>query len=347
VKEVLTGLRSTTILSQKAIVKTLTNQATHAQFLAAVTELTAQRFIAETGVAQAIDDAAGTAAAMTALTARGHREHVADMPQALVDTIGANLPFRCLSKVKRHLRRECRKPFDMKARAYVNAIMRINDEELPNIPPAVAGQPLSEDEILDIILYGTPKSWRTEMIKQGFEPMNRSVGEVVDFMERVEETEETSPREKKSNSNKKPAAKEWKAQGNNKDWKNKYCSLHGKGSHSTDECHTIQNKRLKGDRNQNQGFQKKAYGNKTWSKNADDGKRESKKELNAIVKKAIAKGVRKELNSIQAKRKTDDSSDEDGELHMLEAFDLKDFNYAEMENLKIKTEDDVKDEVSV
>ena len=79
----------------------------------------------------------------------------------------------------------------------------------------------------------------------------------------------------------------------------------------------------------------------SWSRKADDGKRESKKELNAIVKKAIATGVRKELNSIQAKRKTDDSSDEDGELYMLEAFDLKDFNYADMENLKIKTEDEV------
>ncbi len=281
-----------------------------------------------------------------ALVARGLRDHIGDVPLALTQTIAGDLPCKCLQKVKRYLRRECRKPIDMKAREYVNALVRINDEELPHIPPGAPGQQLSADEILDIILYGTPKSWRTEMDRQGFKPMDAPTNEVVDFMERIEETEVDSKHEKKpssnSNGNKKPAAKDWKT----KDWKaqgkgDKYCSLHGKGSHTTEECHTIQNKRFKNDRNNNPGYQKKAYGNKTWTKNADDGKRESKKELNAIVKKAIAKGVRKELNSIQAKRKTDDSSDEDVAIHMLEAFDLKDFNYADMENLKIKTEDEV------
>ncbi len=46
--------------------------------------------------------------------------------------------------------------------------------------------------------------------------------------------------------------------------------------------------------------------------------------------------------AIQAERKTDDSSDKDGELHMMEkAFDMKDFNYADMENLKNEAEDEV------
>ena len=90
---------------------------------------------------------------------------------------------------------------------------------------------------------------------------------------------------------------------------------------------------------------KKPYGNKTWSRKAEDNKQNSKKELNAIVKKAIAKGVRKELNSIQTKRKSDDSSsDEEGEINMLENMDfsLKDFNYEDMDKLKIDS-----DEVSV
>ena len=298
-------------------------------------------------IAKRADVIARDTVASDALTARGLVDHINDVAQALVDTIGANLPYKCLSKVKRFLRRDCRKPVEMKARDYVNSLMRVNNEEVPWIPPAAVRQSLSDDEIIDIILYGTPKSWRVEMDRQGFDPLDKMIGEVVAFMERIEETEVTSVRDKKpssnSNGNKKPAAKDWKT----KDWKaqgkgEKYCSLHGKGSHTTEECKTIQNKRFKNDRDGNPGYQKKAYGNKTWTKSADEGKSNSKKELNAIVKKAIAKGVRKELNAIQAKRKTDDSSDEEGEFNMLEqAFDLKDFNYADMENLKIEDDDEV------
>jgi hypothetical protein len=347
VKEVLAGTLALTIESQKAIVKTLTNPETYALFLAAVIQLSATRFDHLMVIAERANGLAHDTVATDALTARGLVDHINDVAQALVDTIGANLPYKCLSKVKRFLRRDCRKPVEMKARDYVNSLMRVNNEEVPWIPPAAARQSLSDDEIIDIILYGTPKSWRVEMDRQGFDPLDKMIGEVVAFMERIEETEVTSVRDKKpssnSNGNKKPAAKDWKT----KDWKaqgkgEKYCSLHGKGSHTTEECKTIQNKRFKNDRDGNPGYQKKAYGNKTWTKNADEGKSNSKKELNAIVKQAIAKGVRKELNAIQAKRKTDDSSDEDREFNMLEqAFDLKDFNYSDMENLKIKAEDDV------
>ncbi len=349
VKEVHAGLLATTLNPQKAIVKTLTNPAVNAQFGAAMTELAAMRLEVEMAAAELADAHNGNHLQVAALNIRGRAEHVDDMAQALVDTIGANLPYKCLSKVKRFMRRDCRKPWNMKARQYANALVRLNDEEVPYIPPGAVGQPLSEDEILDIILYGTPKSWRTEMDRQGFFPLDSSVNAVVEFMERIEETEtEIESRNVKkpssnSNGNKKPAAKDWKT----KDWKSqgkteKYCSLHGKGSHTTEECHTLKNKRFKGDRNKNQGFQKKAYGNKTWTKNADDSKRESSKELNAIVKKAIAKGVRKELNAIQAKRKTDDSSDEEAEFHMIEkSLDLKDFNYADMDNLKIEDDDEV------
>jgi hypothetical protein len=246
------------------------------------------------------------------------------------------------------MRRECRKPYEMKAREYANHLVRINTEEIPFIPPAAADQELSNDELIDILLFGTPKSWQQEMDRQGFDPLDNTIQAVVAFMERIEESEDPQMRDKKpsavSNSNgKKPASKDWKAQGKTG---TKNCMLHGNGSHTTEECKTLQaqTKRLKGDRSPDaQGSSgKKAYGNKTWTKKADDGKRDSRKELNAIVKKAIAKGVREELNAIQSKRKSDDSSDEEGELNLLEGkFDLSDFNYKEMDNLKITDPDEV------
>ena len=62
--------------------------------------------------------------------------------------------------------------------------------------------------------------------------------------------------------------------------------------------------------------------------------------MNALIKAAVAKGVRKELNSISkaAKRKSDDSSDEEGEVNAFAEqldMDLKGFNYEDVENLKL------------
>ena len=83
----------------------------------------------------------------------------------------------------------------------------------------------------------------------------------------------------------------------------------------------------------------KKCGNKTWDCKAAEAKASSSKEIAAFVKTAIAKGVAKELNAAQRKRKANDSSsDKEGELHCI---DLKDFNYEDMENLKISSDDDV------
>ena len=67
-------------------------------------------------------------------------------------------------------------------------------------------------------------------------------------------------------------------------------------------------------------------------------KSRSKSELNALIKKAISKGVQKELNAIQVKRKSNDSSvDEDGEINMMyDIADFNSFNYDDMENLTIE-----------
>ena len=56
------------------------------------------------------------------------------------------------------MRRDMCKPVDMKVRNYYQNPMRLNDEELPNLPPYLPDNKLSEDELLDIILFGTPHS---------------------------------------------------------------------------------------------------------------------------------------------------------------------------------------------
>jgi hypothetical protein len=247
-------------------------------------------------------------------------------------------PKKSLQRVKRFLRRECRKPSDMKVRTYYQHLIRMNQEELPQLPPFAPNQGLAVDELLDIILYGTPKSWSREMDRQGQDPLTMTIVQVVDFLEQIETAEEfetKTTRNDKSQGKKKPYTKT-----NAKSSDQKHCMIHGWGGHSSDECYKLQGeaKRHKGDSNSKKDWKGKSS-NKTWTRKADDGRDKSKKEL-ASFQKAVKAGVQKELASIDKKRK---SNKEDGEIIDLHAFDaqLKEFNYGDMDDLKIDSEDEM------
>eukprot|EP00957_Ditylum_brightwellii_P082044 6238588-Ditylum_brightwellii.AAC.1 len=50
--------------------------------------------------------------------------------------------------------------------------------------PATNGnptQPLDKDELLDILEYGVPASWRREFTVQGFDPVDQGLKKFVDF----------------------------------------------------------------------------------------------------------------------------------------------------------------------
>ncbi len=255
---------------------------------------------------------------------------------ALNDVVQQALPVKTLERVKRFLRRECRKPIDMTLREWSNHILRINEEEIPMLPPFGNNQMLREDEVVDILLYGTPRSWQREMDRQGFDPMVKTLAEVVAFMEQIEMSEEgtnpgsdNSKKQQAKNNGKSTSAK---GDGNGK----KFCLLHGNGNHSTDECHKLiaDDKRHKSE--YSSGTPRgKTHVNRTWKKQAAEGSASSKKELAAFVKKAVQKGVQKELAAIDSKKKRKSDDDAfDNELHAFD-MDLKDFNYDDMNNLSI------------
>ena len=198
---------------------------------------------------------------------------------------------------------------------------------------------------MDILLYGTPKSWQREMERQGFDPMEKSTNQVVEFMERIEATEdfEENPKPKTKNGSGK------KSNGSKNSSKKEpgellYCSLHGKGNHSTDECKSIQKevKRLKTDRAGNSSGSGKST-NKTWSKKANDEKKKARSDMNAFIQKEVAKGIKKgvkQLAAFEKKRKSDDS-DSDSDLNAFLGKDsIEDFSYSDMDNLKIDSDDE-------
>ena len=179
--------------------------------------------------------------------------------------------------------------------------------------------------------------------------MENTIDAVVDFMERIEDTEDfdadrnTKPAAKKSGHGNKSGKKST----DNKGKSEHFCLHHGKNSsHNTEDCHKMINEAKllkkadgKGDGKSGNG----KCGNKTWSRKADEASKAAKQDLASFIRKEIKKGVKKDLKAISKKRKSSkDSEDSEGELH---AFDLKDFNYQDMENLKID-DDEILDEIS-
>ena len=207
----------------------------------------------------------------------------------------------------------------MKVRFYYQQLLRINTEEVARLPPFRANQALGDEELLDVILFGTPKSWQKEMDRQGYDPMNHPLHEVVDFLENVESAEEFdhSKDSKKANTKSSKTKKESGRQG-------AYCMLHGQGNHSTEDCIKLkaEAKRLKSG-NSSSG-QKSQKAGKTWGGEATNAADKTKKDLAAMVKKT----VQKEVKAAEKKRKASDDDDSSVELALIDIEkQLKDFNY--------------------
>ena len=271
--------------------------------------------------------AVATAADATARAAEGAKPLASYVTEQMLregkrEVLRGIIPHEAVAMVKRYLRRECRKPADMKVRTFYQHLLRVNEDELFALPPFGTNQTMSEDELIDIMLYATPRSWSREMDRQGFDPVVKNLAEVVQFMERIEQSEDfdaQDPKPKAASSNKKSKT----TSGNGS---SKFCLIHGKGGHSSDECKTPQ--ALAKDSKSGGSGGKKKFGNKTWKKKSDDSTKKDKEDFMAFVKKSIKAGVEKELNSADKKRKAS---------YDLNAFDedLKDFNYEDMENLSL------------
>ena len=169
------------------------------------------------------------------------------------------------------------------------------------------------------------------MDHQGFDPVAKTLTEVVTFMERIEQAEDFDGQQidYKQRSSSNHGKKKNKTTKNSKG--TKHCVVRGDCTHSSKECEVLK-QAAKNHQNKGSG----GHSNKTWKRKAKDSAKSTKKDLASFIKKSIAKGVQKELNSIDKKRKA-----RNNELN-LNAFDgdLKGFNYEDMDNLKIESDDE-------
>ena len=178
---------------------------------------------------------------------------------------------------------------------------------------------IADDELLDIVMFGIPKSWTKEMDKQDFDPFAHNMARLVDFCERLESAEDFHPEQVVKNNKGNKKAKTQKGSSNSKD--GMWCAVHKTTTHNTDECDVV--KRAQ----KSHGSDKKHFKNKTWKRKSDDAKSYTKKEIASIAKKAARQAERrvtKELNAVSKRSssgsESDDSDDESiGSLNAIDA----------------------------
>jgi len=129
--------------------------------------------------------------ALTDETVLAQANGLAMIQLALNGMVTVLLPNKILQRAKRCLRREARKPVDMTVREHLMHTLHINAMEIPRLPPNFsAAQALCDDEVIDILLFGAPKSWQREMDRQGFDPLAVAPADAAAFMERIEMSED-------------------------------------------------------------------------------------------------------------------------------------------------------------
>ena len=225
--------------------------------------------------ALAADQAAGNTNASTAVQTAGIDVHRVEdhLTFGLQDVLAALMPAKVTAKVKRQMRREMRKPVDMKVRAYSQNLIRINMDDIPMLPPFVQHQELSSDELLDILLHGTPRSWQNEMDRQGFDPITKGYFATIDFMENLEGLEQKQEVSSPSKDKKASTKSKDKSSDGNKKKTTHFCQLHGPNwTHDTSECRGMKN-----------GEKKGKCTNKTWTHKSEESTSESKKRRKAAI----------------------------------------------------------------
>jgi hypothetical protein len=174
----------------------------------------------------------------------------ANFEQCLRDVTTHVFPQRALARQTRYMRRHMRKPREMTTREFAARLTELNDY-LNEFPPFGQDQILEPDELIDILEFGVPNSWQRNMVMHGFDPMNHTPTEFVEFCERHEFTETTEETGKKSKtasknghndatSRAKTSEGAPKSNKRKHDSEEKFCDLHQRHGHSTAECKVVQ-----------------------------------------------------------------------------------------------------------
>ena len=208
---------------------------------------------------------------------------------AMRHVLAQAIPPSAVKKVKKCIRRDCRKPSDMSVREFYEKILYVNNEEIPLLPTFKTDpveNMLSDDELVDILMCAAPNSWERELERLGFDPADHPSNEVLLKLEQIEAAEsfDRAPRaEGKGNKKSKTSPSKKPSSG-----QDKYCLIHGKCGHTSNDCNA-----LKAKAKEAKSFSNDKKG--SWSDKAKANKSKTDKEMAAFIKKQVDSNVEKIL----------------------------------------------------
>ena len=234
--------------------------------------------------------------------------------KAMIGKLTTNLfPERALQKQRRGLRRYIKKPLDMRTSSFYARLVEMN-EQLEHFPGGDATSKLGDDELIEILEFSLPKTWRMHMTLSRFICTEKSVKEILDFCKEIEglEAEHGSlsvvgvpdPRPKSTTSSGTKRKRERTVKFSDEPAPNKgqkYCPIHGHCSHSAAECTLLKSAIANGKK---QYLDKKnSYKNRSTNR---DKSNFSKQEVNVMISSACEQAVNRALKvhtSVTSKRR--------------------------------------------
>jgi hypothetical protein len=150
-------------------------------------------------------------------------------------------PHRALEIQRLWMTRGMRKPYEMTTRKTAAAITRINNA-LPLFPGGTDTSKFSDAEVVGLLEWCLPPSWRTKFDLDGYVPTLDSKAKLIESFEASERNQEDTSNAKATHKDKKSKTEKFsnsskkRESGNN----DKYCSEHGKNkTHNTGDCFTL------------------------------------------------------------------------------------------------------------
>jgi Tfp pilus assembly protein PilE len=193
-------------------------------------------------------------------------------------------PHRALEIQRLWMTRGMRKPYKMTTRKTAATITWINNA-LPLFPGGTDASKFSNTEVIGLLEWSLPPSWRSKFDLDGYIPTVDSKAKLIENCETIERNQNDTPQAKPAHKDKK--SKRDKSSNGTKNREsgtnNKYCLEHGKNStHNTSDCFTLKNRKENGQKgNEKSG---KAFGRSFSNHNF-------RKELNAMMKESSKKEV--------------------------------------------------------
>ena len=154
------------------------------------------------------------------------------------------------------MRHYMRKPRSLKMCEYIATVVKQCDD-LKYFPDYTATDKFDDDELCNIVKFGSPPVWHNMMLIQGFDITDHTLDELVEFCEHLESVEEIYDAHMKPEAKPKADVKHgsnyenicsarspsgdsshfqnWKC----KDMEGKYCPLHNTNSHNMADCKVI------------------------------------------------------------------------------------------------------------